>query len=191
MLDIDITTLEVNDPLLRRNFIGASDAPIIMGDSPWKTPAKLYREKVGLDLSDVSYAMQRGIMMEAEARYLFYRETGISVYPIRVQHAEIHWMMASMDGLNMDRTVAVEIKCPMGKDHQVAAEEKLPEKYFAQLQHQMEVLDLDEMFYMSYHPDSHYIFTVKRDKEYAIKLIEKEKKFYDYLINFIEPEEFF
>ncbi len=189
MFDIDITTLEVNDPLLRRNFIGASDAPVIMGDSPWKTPAKLYREKVGLDIVEPNYAMQRGIQLEAEARYLFYTETGISVYPIRVQHREIKWMMASMDGLNMDQTVGLEIKCPMGKDHQVAAEGKLPEKYYAQLQHQMEVLDLDEMFYMSYHPNSHYIFTVNRDKDYIEKMIDKEKIFYYHLVDFKEPED--
>lgn len=185
--EIDIASLEVNDPYLRRNYIGASDAPIIMGESPWKSPAKLYREKVGLDIVESTYPMRRGIALEQEARHVFFLETQLSVYPMRVLHREIPWMMASMDGLSFDRTVAVEIKCPMGKDHIVASTEMIPDKYFAQLQHQLEVLDIDEMYYMSYHPDSHYILTIKRDKDYAAKLIHEESQFYDCLINFREP----
>jgi len=190
VLELDyISTLDVKDPFLRRNYIGASDAPIIMGDSPWKTLSQLYREKVGLDIVEMSYPMKRGLDLEEQARYIFYIETGLSVYPIRVLHREIPWMMASMDGLSLDRKIALEIKCPMGTDHDVAASGIIPAKYYAQLQHQMETLDIDEMYYMSYHPkkDPH-ILKASRDKEYAKHLIEKEKEFYDCLINFIEPE---
>jgi predicted phage-related endonuclease len=33
----------------RKNKIGASDAPIIMETSPWKTPYQLWLEKLSLD----------------------------------------------------------------------------------------------------------------------------------------------
>ena len=37
-----------NSPETRRNFIGGSDAPAIMGVSPWDTPYTCWEKKVGL-----------------------------------------------------------------------------------------------------------------------------------------------
>jgi len=33
---------------MRKNYLGASDAPIVMKVSPWSTPFQLWRKKLGL-----------------------------------------------------------------------------------------------------------------------------------------------
>ncbi len=186
--DNDILSMRVDDYRLRRNYIGASDAPAIMGVSPWTTPAQLYRQKVGLDIVEKTFMMQRGNELEEEARYIFCNEMQLSVYPVRVLHDKIHYMMASMDGLSFDRKIALEIKCPGKKDHEIAASGEIPEKYFPQLQHQMETLDIDEMFYMSYSKAAYYILKMNRDLQYCKTLVEKEARFYECLKNSIEPD---
>ena len=53
----------------RKTKIGSSDAPIIMGESPWKTPQQLWEEKMGLKESSYeNAAIQRGKQLEAQAR---------------------------------------------------------------------------------------------------------------------------
>ena len=52
-------------------------------------------------------------------------------------------MRASLDGISMDQEI-LEIKCPykpnrLDSDHQKTKEGKIPEKYWPQLQHQLEV----------------------------------------------------
>ena len=66
----------------RRNKIGSSDAPIIMGKSPWKTPHQLWEEKMGIkDSFFESQAMRRGKDLEPEARTAFEEQTGLVMWP--------------------------------------------------------------------------------------------------------------
>ncbi len=55
----------------RSMHIGASDAPIIMGVSPWRNVKQLYNEKMGLHNTRSTPAMQRGVEMEPQARKSF------------------------------------------------------------------------------------------------------------------------
>ena len=65
----------------RRDKIGASDAPIIMGKSPWKTPHQLWEEKIGVRTSSYeTAAMRRGKDLESEARKHFEQQTGLIVW---------------------------------------------------------------------------------------------------------------
>ena len=123
----------------RKNFIGASDAPIIMGESPWCTPLGLWEQKVGITPPPKeNYAMRRGSAMESSAREAFNDKIGMLTLPQVVYHPKYDFMMASLDGLSVDETIAVEIKCPGVKAHALAIEGKVPIYYKAQLQHQME-----------------------------------------------------
>ena len=62
----------------RRTHIGASDAPIIMGESPWSTPLKLYEQKIfGFELEENRY-MSRGKELEPIALEAFEKDTGLS-----------------------------------------------------------------------------------------------------------------
>lgn len=173
---------------LRKTKIGASDAPIIMGTSPWKTKLQLWNEKMGLTSSPpVNRYMARGHAMEEEARLAYCKYMNVEVQPQVVFHSSNDWMMASLDGLSEDRKVVVEIKCPGEKDHQVAKNKKIPKHYYAQLQHQLAVIDQPMLHYFSYTEENFYLVEVERDDSYIESLIEKELDFWKSLQNFQPP----
>lgn len=163
---------------LRKSKIGASDAPAIMEVSPWKTPYQLWVEKLGLAEQKQTIWMKIGIEKEEEARQAFEKETGIIVFPEVVFSNEYDWMMASLDGIDIERKHIVEIKCAGKEDHECAMDGEIPEKYYPQLQHQMIVCNLDKAFYFSYSDNSYKVLEIYRDKEYNSLLIEKESMFF-------------
>jgi putative phage-type endonuclease len=172
----------------RKRKIGASDAPVIMEVSPWKTPYKLWAEKVGIENDTfVSKHMQEGINKEPEARENFIKKTNIYVYPKVVFHDSYDWMMASLDGIDMEAKHIVEIKNVNAVDHAVAQTGKVPEKYYPQLQHQLEVTGLDMAYYFSYRNGDGVIVEVGRDDKYINELLEKEKSFFACMQDFIAP----
>ncbi len=171
---------------LRKTKITATDAAVIMGVSPWKSKTKLYQDKKSDDAPNfVSEKMQRGIDLEPIARDLFIIQSNIEVEPKVIVK---DWAMASLDGMSEDGKHIVEIKCPGEKDHQSALSGKVPDYYYPQLQHQMFVCDVDEMYYYSFDGADGVILTVKRDNEFIEKMIIEEKKFYDCLMTDTPPE---
>lgn len=164
----------------RRNYLGASDAPIIMGASPWKTPFQLWEDKLGISPpQEETWAMKRGTDMEPLARASFEKETGLEVFPQIVYHPEHSFMMASMDGLSLDGKHAVEIKCPGAKAHQSALDGIVPDYYMPQLQHQLACIGLEMLWYYSFDGKYGALVEVHRDDTYIDKLIEKECKFWE------------
>lgn len=173
---------------LRKTMIGASDAPILMGESPWKTPFDLWQEKMGIVINDYkSPAMDRGINLEPTARECYEMIKGIKVYPTVVFHPDYEFMMASMDGLSLDGQIAVEIKCPGYEDHNLAIQGIVPKKYRAQLQHQLAVTGCRMIDYFSFDGSDGVIVNVLRDDDYIESMISKEKEFYNHMINFTPP----
>lgn len=173
---------------LRKKKIGSSDAPIILEKSPWMTPFQLFCQKLSLvPERKRSVAMQRGLDMEAQARHAFENITGIIMFPQVIISSDFDFMMASMDGIDIEGKHAVEIKCPGKEDHQKAMDGVVPEKYIPQLQHQMIVAKLEMIFYFSYNTQGSKIIEVKRDPKFANMLIEKEKEFWDRLQNLEAP----
>jgi predicted phage-related endonuclease len=82
-------------------------------------------------------------------------------------------MRATLDGLDAKENVLVEIKtCRI-------VHEEVPVYYYPQLQHQMEVVGLDWMYYFSYDGRQGKSLRVERDPEYCETLIKKEKEFWD------------
>jgi putative phage-type endonuclease len=164
----------------RRGKIGASDAATIMGVSPWSTPHKLWLEKKGrVEDAEPSFYMQRGNDLEEEARVCFERMTGLTIFPEIKQHEKHSWMVASLDGIDFTGKVVVEIKCPGAKAHAIAGTGKVPPIYIPQLQHQMEVCGVDEMYYFSYNGSDGVILKVERDQEYIDKMLVAELKFWE------------
>jgi len=173
---------------MRRKYIGASDAPAVMQVSPWKTPYQLWMEKVTTNVpTKKSAAMQRGNDLEEPARQCFEKKTGLVVFPKVKFHAEISFMMASLDGMDIEEENIVEIKCPNAIDHAMAVNGKVPEKYIPQLMHQMEVCQLEKAFYFSFDGNDGVIVTVERDDSYIKNLIKQEEIFWDYVQNFTAP----
>jgi hypothetical protein len=132
--------------------------------------------------------MQRGLQMEEEARQEFERITGIIVFPSVLFHQEHDWMMASLDGIDIEHKHIVEIKCPGPHDHSVAINGMIPDKYYPQLQHQMAVAGVNSAFYFSYDGCTSNVLEIKRNEVYQEELISKEKAFFRCMTTLETPE---
>ena len=172
---------------LRKHYVGSSDAASVMGVSKWSTEYQAWCEKLNLLPPKAENSpMTRGKELEPIARDLFEQITGIRMTPkVFVKD----FMIASMDGVTNDNSIAVEIKCPNRNDHDLSLREMVPPHYFPQLQHQMMVLNIPEMYYFSYyHPTTEVRpFLVKRDEEYCEKLLDKERQFWNYVRTLESP----
>lgn len=173
---------------LRKSKIGASDAPIIMGVSPWTTPLQLFEQKLNITPArDISIEAKRRAAIEEEARQKFEEVTGLVMFPQVVFHPSINFMMASLDGITMEGDYSVEIKCPGRVDHECAMDGVVPDKYYPQLQHQMEVTGLDMIFYFTYNENSYKVLQVHRDNEYIQALLKEENCFWQCMQNLEYP----
>lgn len=173
----------------RKNYLGASDAPIIMGISPWRTRYQLWKDKIGIgEPQPMSNAMQRGVDMEESARDWFVYTTGIKICPEVVLHPEIPYLMASIDGISSDLQTIVEIKCPGRQDHSIAKNGTVPAKYYPQLQHQIEVCGVKKAYYLSYDGKDGVLLVVERDDTYIEDMLEQHADFWECVNSFKAPD---
>ena len=114
--------------LLRRNFIGGSDARIIMGKDE-KALDRLWREKRGeaaaLDLSGV-LIVQLGLVTEDLNRRWYELNSGHRIGDVQrhAVHRTIPWMAATLDGLVKETGAVFEAKfmLPWSFSEEAAAE---------------------------------------------------------------------
>jgi putative phage-type endonuclease len=173
---------------MRKGKIGSSDAPIIMEISPYKTPYRLWQEKLGIiNPEPENFAMSEGKRKEPIARAALELELGIPLIPSIKLHSRISWRMASIDAMSLDERVIAEIKCPGKDDHEMAIAGKVPEKYFPQLQHQLEVCELDMAYYFSFYCEKGVVIKVFRDEKYIKQMLQAEEKFFSFMQNFEAP----
>jgi putative phage-type endonuclease len=179
---------------LRKNKIGASCAPILMGESTFgMTPYKLWQQMLGLIPPQVENdAMRRGKELEKDALELY---TSIANCPDLFGHVveseEAPFMIASFDGISDDLKYAIEIKCLRYEKHLEAYKGHVPPEYIGQLQQQMFVANLQCIHYVSYSPDADrpiIVIAVKRDDNYIAKLLGKAHQFWHCLQTLTEPE---
>ena len=164
----------------RMQGIGASDAPVIMGETAFKTPRTLWSIKTGrMQERSAGPAARRGRELERFARRAYERKTGIQVEPLCLVHGEFEWMRASLDGLSFDGSTLVEIKCPLNLPDRASAQQgRIPSQYYAQLQHQLEVSGAERAHYWSFNGSDGVLVDVQPDREYAKRLIEAEAAFW-------------
>ena len=174
----------------RRQGLGASDAPVIMGDAVFRTTRMLWSIKTGRVQEEApGPAARRGHKLEQLARQAYEREAGIQMEPLCLVHDELKWMRASLDGLSFDGSTVLEIKCPLSaRDRALAKEGTVPSQYFAQLQHQLEVSRAAEVHYWSFDGSVGSLIRVGSDREYQKKLIDTEAEFWERVTKNIWPE---
>ena len=132
------TTVNVDDSVNRRFFIGGSDARIIIGDDEGAL-LRLWREKRGeVEPEDLSgnLIVQLGVVTEPLNRHWFERNTGQVLTGVqrRVQHPVVRWMAATLDGMVEATGAVFEAKFMLPWSF---SEEGAAEKYMPQLQHNM------------------------------------------------------
>jgi putative phage-type endonuclease len=101
----DLGDLGSGDPRwheLRRQGVGGSDAPVIAGLSPWKSPYELWLEKVTAneEQRDQEY-LAMGHLLEGPVAEEFGRRTGHEVHtaPVLLRSVEHPFMQANVDRL--------------------------------------------------------------------------------------------
>jgi predicted phage-related endonuclease len=122
----------------RRQFIGGSDARIIMGNDQ-DTLVRLWREKRG-EAEPPDYSgnliVQLGVATEPLNRLWYERTTGQVIKDVQswVRHPVIRWMAATLDGIIEGTGAVFEAKfmLPWSFSEEAAAEKHMP-----QLQHNM------------------------------------------------------
>lgn len=163
----------------RRHKIGASDAPVIMGVSPYKTVNELLIEKsTGITKTFEHKGIKLGKELEPLALSLINKRYDLNFQPAVMLSDEYDFMMASYDGFDLYKNVACEIKCCNQKEHDDCKLGKVPDKYMPQLQHQMLVANLECIYFCTYRDFEVNITLVNADVDYQAKLIEAEKEFY-------------
>lgn len=175
----------------RKNKIGASIAPIIIGVSPWQTRLQLWEQMMSDTQIQKNKAMQRGNDLEPKARAWLSAKLSIDYQPVVVQRVEYPQIIASLDGYYQsgdEKPKIIEIKCPGEKAHMMAINGKIPDYYYPQLQHQMDAVGVDFMYYVSFDGENGVILEVRRDIEYCQNLLAEELSFFFSLQNFIPPE---
>ena len=167
----------------RSQGIGASNAPTIMGENPWKSAGQLLKEKVGGKKTDSNAAMDRGSMLEPEARRLYEAKVGVQVVPVCLQSVEEAWLRSSLDGLARDGSTVVEIKCGESVYRKSSTTRTVPGYYFGQLQHILAVTNLPAIDFWCYVPNRPEVhLTVARDEGYISRLIETERRFWQQVV---------
>ena len=185
-----LVNLEQNTPEwheYRRTHIGASDIPPIMEVSKWHTPYSLWRLKLGFISNPDTQAMFYGREMEPLIRKQLNEELKRDFQPVVIEHDELSWASASLDGWDGVSQAIAEIKAANNDDHEKAKMGQVPRHYFPQVQWQMFVADAKSMFYVSYHQGDMKVVLVERDDEYIKTCVERAAEFVQYLENLEEP----
>ena len=165
----------------RSQGLGGSDAPILLGISPWKDIHNLLLEKTGEpdSSSGWDFATARGKELEPIVREKVNRLIGVKFEPAQLISRINPIFRANVDGI-FERYI-IEIKCPGKIDHGIALSGQIPEKYIPQCQWLMLVAEIEVMDYVSWDGKSEDPAFVKcvRDQAMIDKLTQRALLFWD------------
>jgi hypothetical protein len=171
---------------LRCGWAGASSFSSILAKGQGKTRASCLRRMVaeivtGKPIETNAYGswaanLDRGNENEPLARWSYELATGNTVEKVGFIKHDTLRAGCSPDGLTLNRTRGVEIKCviPTVQVETILAGE-YPSEHRAQIQGSMWITGYESWDFCSYSPDMPphlrtYIFTVERDKDYILNL---------------------
>lgn len=134
----------------RANHYNASDAPAMIGVSPYKTRGQLMKERATGIVPEVNAATQRrfddGHHFEALARTVAEGIIGEELYPVVGSFGNL---AASFDGLNMDETIVFEHKTLNDEIRKCKQASDLPLHYRIQMEQQLLVSGASEVLFMA------------------------------------------
>lgn len=191
-------TLTVHSPEWhadRRATIGASDAPIITGDSPWGDLLTLFAVKCGIidDPFTGNAATRWGLLLEDVVAQWFTDTTGKKLRrdKSRPRHPDHPWMATSLDRRVVGENALLEIKTARFASDEwgPAGSAEIPAHYLVQCQHEMAVTGAQTCYVAVLFGGSdprHYV--IPRDDELIATLIELEAEFYECIRKGTPPE---
>jgi len=163
--------------------IGGSDAPVISGDSPYKTRRRLYLVKKQLEVEaedDKEFIFAKGHKTEALVRQNFAELTGAEMAPLCGIHEQFDHVRTSLDGFDAAKYGVFEAKL-VGRGVLEDAKEfgTIPRHHWVQIQHNMEVAGVDlGQWYGHNGSDNGMLIEVKRDVKFIRTQLEQEHEFW-------------
>lgn len=127
--------------------IGGSDAAVIMGMNPYKSPYQLWLEKTGQvdppDLSGNQYVYW-GTKNESNIADWFQEETGKKVKRLgTLRSKEYPFMLANVDRTVVGENAGLEIKTAGVRQYRKWKDDEIPDAYYCQCLHYMAVTGAD------------------------------------------------
>lgn len=178
----------------RRLGIGGSDAPVVEGNSPYRTLRALFDEKKGLGGSEESeekeFIFAKGHKTEALIRTQFQELTGVEMNPLCAIHDKFEHVRASLDGFDPNKYGVLEAKL-IGQEvlekarsaKRMKIEERIPSHHYTQIQHQLAVTGADVAHWFGHDGKATGVMlAIKSNKKYQKTLLEREHQFWDMVI---------
>jgi putative phage-type endonuclease len=183
MFKIDIQQGSLEWKEMRQTKIGASEAAIILNESPYATPYVLWQQKTGRILPQKdNAAMAFGRAKEEEIREYYEEKTGEIFAPYVIQSHEFDFAIASLDGLSSNEKLILECKvCNKDIFDNFVKENKVPEHYFIQAQYQLAVTGCECVQFVFYNPTDNEYRTVEvwPCDDFIMDMMKKVKVFYE------------
>lgn len=164
----------------RRQGVGSSDAPVVMGVSPYSNLHELWLDKKGLKQDEPvnGFVMKLGQEFEPKARARFELETDIEVEPVCLIHSEHNWLRASLDAASIEHGVFAEIKYMGQKNFDLVKSGVVLKHHWPQIQHQFLVSGFKRGFYVVYtltedkkNISNYFCLSVEPDPVYITSLL--------------------
>jgi len=179
----------------RKKGIGASDASVITGSSPYKSIFSLWKEKCeDSESTFVSDAMKHGIENEAHVRDIYSLKRGCTFEPIYVESDDFSHIKASLDGYDRESKLLIEIKCPVSeKTLDLAKEGKPPHVYWEeQVQWQLMISESAVGFLLiwDHRTDEVYEHVITKNPDLQQLMLKKANKFWESVVKKTPPEGF-
>ena len=185
-------TNQTRKTLDRSTGIGGSDATYLV-EGHW---LKLYQIKKGLiqqeDLSDV-LPVQLGTYTEPFNREWFTLQNDLNVAEQEgtFVHKDYDYIYANVDGFVLDKKLK-----PIGifeakHTNAFMKEDKVIDKYYAQVQHYMMVADMKQAWLSVIFGNLKYkAYHIQQDKEFQTRLLKAEKLFWEHMLSDNEPADY-
>lgn len=179
----------------RNTGLGGSDSSVILGCNPWKSKLELYEEKVTgtvieKDNLDLHWGKKLEPFIIEEYIEVTKRnvEAGLSEHE-NIRSVEYPWMTANLDGVVIDDIKGRGILECKTKSAFIYWDKDIPDYYFSQIQHYMVVTGFKYASFavLDFGKKNLIIKDIERDEKFIKELIEKEKAFWDLVINKIPP----
>lgn len=182
----------------RRDKLGASNAPIVMGVSKFSTPHKLWAEMTGKRESFAgNWATERGNFWEPFARSRYELRSDLDLPATIAVHPRYKFITASLDGYNKEAGVVLEIKIPGAEVFEAAKANICHKSYYPQVQQQLMVTGAKECHFYCCKVEKDQtgherivddaLVIVKPDEAYQKELLLKLIEFYSFVQQDIPP----
>jgi len=176
----------------RRKGIGGSDAPVVCGLSPWKTPYQLWLEKRGEGAvgDEDSEPMFWGRALEPVIRQRYADLTGRRVKVERqlLVHPKHEWMCGHPDGITEDGRVLEVKTARMPTGWGEPGTDEIPDTYAVQVQHYLALTSLKVADVVVLIAGSDFrLFEIPADAEVQGLIISREEAFWQGVVDGTPP----